>query len=101
MDRMSETFGDSLTIRGRSDTARTAAVTAPAENGSVPKAMPPSLTFGHEIFSSTPAIPGTESLETMASYSSTDVVLTLTRTGTSQVAQTGAFFAITASTPTF
>ena len=52
-------------------------------------------------FSSTPAIPGTESLETMDSYSSIDVALTLTIMGTSQVAQTGAFSEITASTPTF
>ena len=53
------TFGESFAITGFSDAAATARTTAAAAWGSVPKTMPPSLTFGQEILISSAATPAT------------------------------------------
>jgi len=57
MTVISVTLGESLTISGRSVTARTASVTFCAIFGSVPKATPPFLTLGQEILISRALIP--------------------------------------------
>jgi hypothetical protein len=59
--RTSATFGESLTSSGRSVARRTAAVTSPAAPASIANCSPPRPTFGHEMFSSIPATPGTPS----------------------------------------
>src|SRR5260370_990347 len=55
---MSVTFGVSLTISGSRVTARTAEVSSAARSGSTPTGRP-LATCGHEMFSSSPATPGT------------------------------------------
>ena len=49
---MSVTLGLSFTISGRLVAARHAAVTAAAEAQSVPNAIPPASTLGHEMLTS-------------------------------------------------
>ena len=49
---ISVTLGDSFTMSVLGYTLRTAFVTRAAETADVPKAIPPSFTFGHEILSS-------------------------------------------------
>ena len=53
---ISVTLGDNFTTKGFLVTFRTSLVTAPATSGFAPKAIPPSFTFGQEIFNSTIAI---------------------------------------------
>ena len=71
METMSVTFGDSFTITGRVVASLTALVTAAAWAGSVPKAGPPSLTLGQEMFTSRAEMPGTVSILAHSAYSST------------------------------
>ena len=61
MARTSATFGESLTISGRSVARRTAAVTAPAASRSTANWRPPLPTLGQLMLSSMPATPGTPS----------------------------------------
>ena len=49
---MSVTLGESFTYNGTLLTALQALTSAAATSGSVPKACPPCLTLGHEIFNS-------------------------------------------------
>ncbi len=72
METTSVTFGDSLMMTGRSVLSFTARVTAAAALGSVPKATPPTLTLGQEIFTSRALMPGTERSFAHSAYSSTD-----------------------------
>ena len=59
MATMSVTLGESLTMTGLRVFSRTASTTAEAAAGSVPKTIPPCLTLGQEMFTSTPATSGT------------------------------------------
>ena len=67
---ISVTFGDSFTITGRFVLSLMALVTAAACLGSVPKATPPSLTFGQEILTSSASTPSTVSIFAHSAYSS-------------------------------
>ena len=54
-------LGESLTMSGRAVAARTFATSACVSGGELPKSMPPCRTFGHEMLSSTAAIPSAPS----------------------------------------
>src|SRR5579883_1761697 len=99
---ISVTFGESLTIKGRVQTSRTAPVTRAASAQLSPNVLPSDATFGQEMFSSIAATPGVSTnFSTTATYSSTVNPATLTMTGVVQLAQIGAFSRIQASTPIF
>ena len=58
IEAMSVTLGESFTIIVRGHARRQARVTAAAPSQVVPKAMPPCLTFGQEMFISTAGMRG-------------------------------------------
>ena len=79
---MSVTFGVSFMMTGFSVTFRTAAVTAAACPGSVPKLMPPPCTLGQLMFtSSQPTDASSASIAQVSAYSSTEKPLTFASTG--------------------
>ena len=99
---ISVTLGLSLTITGRLVADLTAEVALAASSGSTPNSAPPAETLGQLMFSSMPLIPGTPSnLLVTATYSSMVSPAIFTITGTCQLAHTGAFSLIRASTPMF
>ena len=77
---MSVTFGESLRMTGFFVCALASRTTAEAASGSVPKTMPPSLTFGHETLSSMAATPGTSRRPASLPYSSAVLPEMLTMT---------------------
>ena len=81
---MSATLGESLGTTGRRVARRTAETTSKVMRGSPPKAMPPFLTLGQEMLTSTPATPSASSRARVTSaYSSTVSPQTLTSTAVS------------------
>ena len=64
-------FGESFTMSGRCVAARTFATSARVSGGELPKSIPPCRTFGHEMFSSTAAMPSASS----SARTTRDVVL--------------------------
>ena len=58
MATTSVTLGESLTINGFLVTARQADTTDAAQSGSVPNTMPPCLTLGQEMLTSSAATSG-------------------------------------------
>ena len=81
---MSATLGDSLGITGRRVARRTADTTSCVIFGSPPKAMPPFLTFGHEMLISIASTRGASSrMRVTSAYSSTVSPQTFTTTAVS------------------
>ena len=66
------TFGESFTISGFFVTFLTLLITSFALSGSVPKAMPPSLTLGQDIFSSIIGTSVSSRISAPSTYSSTE-----------------------------
>ena len=98
---ISVTLGLSLTISGLLVAPRTAFVTAAAIWGVEPKAAPPSLTLGQEMFSSIMSTAVPSSFWAMVMQSSTVEPATLARIVTSFVRKYGSSCSIKASIPGF
>ena len=100
---MSVTFGESLINTGFVVTAFTAFVTAAADSGDVPNAIPPLCTFGQEIFTSKIATCSSLSnFEQHSTYSSIEKPLMFAIIGLRKILRnSGNSCAITASTPGF
>ena len=99
---ISVTFGLSFTIKVLFVAARQAATTDAAHRGSVPKTIPPCLTFGQEILISRAATSSmVSSRAANVAYSSGVYPKKLTIAGVLTVLRNGTFFVMNASIPTF
>ena len=99
---ISVTLGESFTITGTVDFSLTAVVTAAAISGTVPNATPPFFTLGHDILTSTAAIPFTSARRSAISrYSCSVSPRIFTTTGTSIACRDSIFSVINRLTPTF
>jgi len=99
---ISVTFGESFTMRSLFVCFLTSSTTVYATSGSTPKATPPALTFGHEIFTSIPATSFISLiLDASKTYSSMVFPYILTITGVLNCFKNGILFSINASIPIF
>ena len=98
---ISVTFGDSLTIKGCAALSFTRRVMCSTAFAWVPKAMPPSLTFGQEMLSSKKSTGDSRSRSTTSTYSSSLWPQTLTTTRVSNCFKKGKSRLRNTSTPGF
>ena len=98
---MSVWFGDSFVISGLLVCARQAATTRADISGSLPKATPPSLTFGQEMLISIASISESSKRLVTRSYSSIVDPETLAMKRVSAKSSPGRISSTTLSTPGF
>ena len=102
VSRMSVTFGDSLTKRGRRVLDRHARVMRASDPASFPNSVPPASVFGQETLSSMAATPvAASSFSRTSTYSASVSPNTLATTAVSCPRRAGSFSSRNASTPTF
>ena len=101
MTVISVTFGDNFTMTGFFVCVLTCSVTAAAALGSVPNTMPPSLTLGQEILTSSPATPSTSSASASLPYSSAEPAEILTIRGAPICLVLGRISRLNTSSPGF
>ena len=98
---MSVWFGDSLVMIGFDVCARQASTTRADMSGSLPKATPPSFTFGQEMLISIASIGESSKRFVTRSYSSTVEPETFARKRVSLKSSPGRISSTTLSTPGF